>query len=248
MVDTVYTDGSYLLKNPTWHVDESPWKTRAILRMMSKHGLTPKSICEVGCGAGEILHLLQRQLTSECEFWGYDISPQAIELSRQRANEKLHFQLADFIQEKDVQFDLLLVMDVIEHLEDYFSFLRKIHPASPYKILQLPLDISVRTVLRGLLISYRRQYGHLHYFTKEVALQMIRDAGYEVVDYFYVYTGVRISFSWNEVKKNPRILPRKLLGALLRALIRLPGALFFALHKDAAARIIGDWRLLILAR
>jgi len=37
MIEELYTSGEYLKKNPTWHVGESPWKAREIMRMMGAH-------------------------------------------------------------------------------------------------------------------------------------------------------------------------------------------------------------------
>src|SRR5947209_1041283 len=90
---TTYLDGEYLSKNPEWHVEESPWKARQVLRMLRQHHLVPKTVCDVGCGAGEVLKRLQADLHSECILWGYDISPQALELAKSRANERLQFRL-----------------------------------------------------------------------------------------------------------------------------------------------------------
>src|SRR5690349_137189 len=106
-LEEIYTSGEYLEKNPTWHVEESPWKAEQIIRMMEQSGITPGTICEVGCGAGEILKQLQEKMDTACEFWGYEISPQAFELSKSRANERLHFKLEDFRLEKDAYFDLI---------------------------------------------------------------------------------------------------------------------------------------------
>jgi ubiquinone/menaquinone biosynthesis C-methylase UbiE len=77
---SIYTDGTYLEKNPLWHSDESPFKAAQILRMLERHRLKPKTIAEVGCGAGEVLKRLQGKMDSDCRFWGYDISPQALKL------------------------------------------------------------------------------------------------------------------------------------------------------------------------
>jgi Methyltransferase domain len=246
MSEALYTSGEYLKKNPTWHVGESPGKAREIIRMMARNNIAPTTICEVGCGAGEILKQLQKNIDSKCMLWGYEISPQAFELCKARANEKLRFKFADIRHEQNVYFDLILIMDVLEHLEDYFSFLREIKPKGQYKIIQIPLDLSVRTVLAGKVITYRESYGHIHYFTKEIALQMLKDAGYEVLDYFY--TSQTLALPWQEIKRNPFILPRKLLGKIKRKLLKLPGELFFAIHKDLAVRIVGEWRLLVLTK
>ncbi|MGZ3621857.1 MAG: class I SAM-dependent methyltransferase [Ktedonobacteraceae bacterium] len=231
-LEEIYTSGIYLEKNPSWHVEESPWKTKQVIRMLTRSNIKPKTICEIGCGAGEILKLLHDCMDDECLFWGYEISPQAFELCKSRVNERLHFKLADFRQEKDVFFDLILVMDVIEHLEDYFSFLRDIQPKSEFKIVHIPLDLSVQTVLRGNpLLGMREYYGHIHYFTKETALQILRDTGYQVLDYFYTPLSVE--------------LPTNRVG---RRILNLPRKLFFGIHHDLAARLLGGFSLLVLAR
>jgi SAM-dependent methyltransferase len=227
-----YKDGTYLEKNPGWHVEESAWKAQQISRMLRLHNIVPEKICDVGCGAGEVLKEVQMRVNDRCTLWGYDISPQAIALSESRANEHLHFKLADVRQEEDVAFDLLLVMDVIEHLEDYFSFLRDIQPKGQYKILHIPLDLSVQTLLRprGLLYVHDT-YGHIHYFTKEIALKVLQDAGYEVLDSFYTSRAIEI--------------PTHLLG---RRMLKYPRKLLFALNQDIAARVVGGFSLLVLAR
>jgi SAM-dependent methyltransferase len=218
-------------KNPTWHVEESPWKAQQIMRSLDKNHLTPKTICEVGCGAGEVLKQLEGYMDQECLFWGYEISPQAFELSRSRANERLRFQLSDIRKEKDVTFDLILVLDVIEHLEDYFSFLRDIKLKSRYKIFHIPLDLSVQTILRRrALLKVRSGYGHLHYFTKEIAIQMLQDSNYKVLDAFYTPRATE--------------LPSH---EFVRNLLRWPRRLLAALNQDLAARTLGGWSLLVLA-
>ena len=166
--------------------------------------MAPKTICDVGCGAGEVLRLVQEGMDDRCTFWGYEISPQAFELCQRRANARLHFKLADIRQERDAHFDLIMVMDVVEHLEDYFSLLREMGPKSEYKIIHIPLDVSVRTVLLGQLSKFRAAYGHVHYFTKDVAIQMLKDVGYEVIDYLYTWQGNSLRFVWDENKKHPR--------------------------------------------
>ena len=228
---SIYTDGTYLEKNPLWHTDESPFKVSQILRMLQRHRLEPKTIAEVGCGAGDVLRLLQMKMNTACHFWGYDISPQALEMCKNRSNEMLQFKLGDIIQEKDLFFDMILVLDVIEHVEDYFGFLRGIRPKSELKIFHFPLDLSVQAVIRRRGLLRRRElYGHIHYFTKETALATVKDAGYALVDHFYT----------------PRCIV--LAKETIQKIVRLPRTICFSIHQDLTARILGGYSLLILAK
>jgi SAM-dependent methyltransferase len=226
-----YMDGKYLEKNPTWFAEESPFKVRQILRMLEKNHLDPKSICEVGCGAGEVLKLLQERMDSSCRFFGYDISPQALEMCQTKTNERLQFKLADITQDRSASFDLMLVLDVVEHVEDYYGFLNNIRSKSDLKIFHFPLDLSVQAVLRRRgLLKRRELYGHIQYFTKETALETLKDVGYELLDYFYT----------------PRCI--ELGKEVIQKVARLPRRICFAIDPDLTVRILGGYSLLILAR
>jgi SAM-dependent methyltransferase len=216
--------------------------------MLKRNGIVPRTICDVGCGAGEVLRLVQKGMKADCTLWGYEISPQAFALCQRRVNERLHFKLTDIRREEGTHFDVILLMDVLEHLEDYFSFLRDLQPKSEYKIIHIPLDVSVRTVLLNEPIDFRATYGHLHSFTKDLALQMLNDVGYEVVDWLYTTESESLRSLWDEHKGSPRMLARKIGGALKRKLLRLPSQACFALHEDLSVRVLGRWRLLVLAR
>jgi SAM-dependent methyltransferase len=244
--EDLYTKGDYLKKQPTWHVEESPWKVKAIIRMLQRNQLRPKTICDVGCGVGEVVKLLQDNTEYDCTFWGYEISPQAFELCKSRANERLHFKLADFTQEKKVFFELLLAMDVFEHVEDYFSFLRALKPKGEYKIFQVPLDISVRSVLFKELVGFRTSFGHIHYFTKELAIQALKDLGYEVLDYFYTMEEPEPPPLESHASRLRRA--RRLLGRFKRRCLRSVDKVLLTFMPDIIERIFGGWRLLILAK
>lgn len=227
-----YTTRSYLEKNPLWHTEESCWKAEHVVWMINRHKIVPRTICEVGCGAGEVLKQLQHRLDKECDFLGCDISPQAIELCRSRANERLHFELGDVTKISERFFDVILVLDVIEHLEDYFSFLRTIKERALYKIFQIPLDLSVQTVLRATpLIRDRQRFGHIHYFTKETALQLLSDLGYNIIDWFY--TAVALDLPSTNFKN---------------VVMRIPRRLLYSINMDVAVRLLGGYRLLILTK
>ncbi|HEU4785340.1 MAG TPA: class I SAM-dependent methyltransferase [Ktedonobacterales bacterium] len=231
-LEDIYRSGTYQELAPSWHVEESAGKAEEIAHLLNSHQLAPHSVCEVGCGAGEVLRQLQLKLPGDCELTGYDISPQAIELARLRENERLHVYLGDFRTDDSISYDMLLVLDVLEHLEDYFAFLRSLKARGTYKVFFFPLDLSVQSVIRphGLLHT-RDAYAHLHYFTKETAVRALQDTGYEVLD--AVYTADALNSPTNEVG---------------RRLLKLPRKVAFALNHDLAVHLLGGYRLLVLAR
>ena len=229
---TIYEDGTYLEKNPSWHEEDSPWKARQIKKIIERNGLTPKRICEVGCGAGEILNQLSEQYDNGNEYFGYEISPQAFKIAKTKSKPNLTFVLQDLLAENDVNFDIVMAIDVFEHVEDYFGFLRKLRGKGKYKIFHIPLDLSVQAVIRAWPITNgRKDFGHIHYFTKETALETLRDTGYEIIDYFYTASALeRPNRGW---KANLMKIPRKLM---------------FSVNKDLAVRILGGYSLLVLAK
>ena len=184
--DTIYEDGAYLEKNPTWHEEDSPWKAKQIAKILKKNNIVPSRICEIGCGAGHILNCLANEYGEDVVFSGYDISPQAFDICRKKEKPNLHFFLKDLLDEEAIEFDVVMAIDVFEHVENYFGFLRKLNKKGTYKIFHIPLDLSVQSVLRGTpILKVRQSIGHIHYFTKETALATLKDTGYEVLDYFY---------------------------------------------------------------
>lgn len=232
MSEKMYTNGEYLEKNPTWHVEESPWKAKQILKIINRNHLQPNSICEIGCGAGEILNQLYSQMPGNISFVGYEISPQGFNLCQQRKNQRLQFHLKDLLQDDKAFFDIVLALDVLEHVEDYFGFLKKLREKGQYKIFHIPLDISVGAVLlKSFILERRQKVGHIHYFTKETALATLKDTGYEILDYFYAPISID--------------LPTKSFGSLP---LKLPRKIMYKLNKEMTSRILGGLSLMVLTR
>ena len=231
-MESIYTDGTYLRNNPDWHVDDSPWKAKHVARMLERHGIVPQTVCEIGCGAGEILRSLSTHLEPSTRFFGYEISPNAYKICSQKANERFTFKLANLLDETNVRFDLVMAMDVFEHVEDYFGFLRKLRDKAQYKIFHIPLELSAQEVLRGKpLLNARRSVGHIHHFSKETALATLEDCGYTVLDHFYTSGRTELGgLGWKS------------------QLMRLPRQALYKLNPDAAVRALGGYSLLALAR
>lgn len=233
MADTIYTEknGEYLKNNPTWHIEDSPWKAKQILKMLRRNPIHPKSIAEIGCGAGEIVNQLHQAMPNDVSFTSYDISGDAIRLAKQREKDRLKFEHSDFL-ENNSKFDLVLMMDVFEHVADYLGFLKRCKSKSKYTIFHIPLDITIMKIAKNGLISKRKSVGHLHYFIKETALATLVDAGYEITDFFYTEEFIDLS-----VRKT---LKSKIFYVLHKSLYKI--------NEDLAVRLFGGVSLLVLTK
>jgi SAM-dependent methyltransferase len=231
MPANTFLTGEYLQRNPHWHAGDSAWKARGILRMLERHRLAPGRIAEIGCGTGEVLRQLQENMPGECSFSGYDIAPEAIHLSRSRQNERLSCRLGDAATvAADDRFDLVLLLDVLEHQENYFQFLRDVKPLARYKLLHTVLDLSVQSVARKHVLSRcRLRLSDLHFFTKELVFDALRGEGYEIVDWCYEF---------------PRRYQAK---GIADTILQLPRRFCFTINQDFAVRVLGGHSLFVLA-
>jgi hypothetical protein len=235
IMSDIYVDGKYLEATKTWHAEDSQWKASQIEKIITKNQIYPMSIAEIGCGSGKIIEALSDQDFFEgTDFKGYDISPQSIKLCQQLENDKLRFFLENLLSETNNDyFDILLVIDVFEHVRDYMSFLDQCCLKARYKIYHIPLDIHVSSVLRNKFITSRYDIGHLHYFTAESALSTLKDTGHEILD--YCYTDVAIGL----YKEHP---------SAKKAVANIARFLLSKYSVSLAARLFGGYSLLVLTK
>lgn len=225
----IYSDGTYLRRNPTWHMEDAFWKAAHIRSMLARHSLCPSTVGEVGCGSGEILRVLAKD-EPHVQYFGFDVSPDAFRISTAKAASNISFQCLD-VTETDVCLDVMLCIDVIEHVEDYIGFARKLRRTAHWKLFHIPLELNVSTILRDAMMSSRSSAGHLHYFTRKTAIATLMDAGYEVVDVRYTKLWIGLpSRKWKA------------------SLARVPRALLYYFSPDLCVRLLGGCSLLVLAK
>lgn len=182
-VDERYSHGNYLAENSDWHEARAEWKAEQVAHMLSKHSLEPRTICDIGCGTGGVLDALRTLMPNSPTLTGYEVADQAISLAPPDRRDRIEL-IHGSHDIDDRRFDMLLALDVFEHLEDYYGFLRGIRAKAPLAIFHIPIDTAVTTVLRPspILRSYRK-VGHIQHYTPTLALEALRHVGYKIVDY-----------------------------------------------------------------
>ena len=224
-------NSDYLENNPTWHIEDSQWKALQIIKILKRNKLKIKTIAEIGCGAGEILNQLHEKLPDQSiEFSGYEIASDAIYMCQERTKPRLNFYQEDLTKKK-TSFDLLLMMDVFEHVEDYMGFIRQSAEKSSHSIFHIPLDMSIIGLLRNMPIKDRKRIGHLHYFMKDTALATLQDCDQEIVDYFYTP---------GSIEAGSPTLKTKAINILRKVL--------FSFNQDFAVKLLSGYSLIVLTK
>lgn len=225
----IYNDNTYLNNNPTWHEEGASFKTDKIIQLLNINNICFENICEVGCGSGEILVQLAANYNKVEEFYGFDISKDAINIAKSKETNRIKFECKDVAKVKEENFfDLLLVIDVIEHVDDYFKFLDNITLLGKYTIFHIPLDMFVWSLFReGILIEFKNRVGHIHNFTEEFIESILIDKGFKIIDKIYTEPiGATKSFKQKFIS-----ITRKTL---------------FKVHKKFCTKTIGGYSLLFL--
>lgn len=116
---------------------EYGYRYRHILRELSRD----VSIIELGCGPGFLLNHLKNQGFDKLE--GIDISKEQISIARELGLDVKHGDVFDFLQEKNLQYDVVIALDFIEHftkeeLLDLFTYIWKALKKNGLLIIQTP--------------------------------------------------------------------------------------------------------------
>ena len=226
-----YLKGEYLRNNPTWDVEDSFWKAQRAIDLLKAAGCQVHSICEVGCGAGGVLAECRRAFP-EADLFGYDIAPDAGRFWTRHVWADISFEAGDFFELNQRHYDALLLLDVIEHVEHPFDFLRRLRKYAYTFVFHIPLDLSAVNILReSSLLRARIKVGHIHYFTKHLALDLVKDCGYQVLKCHY--TGATFTSPRRNWKSKLAALPRRLT---------------YSVNKDFGLRVLGGETLMILAK
>ena len=233
MSKNIYIEGKYFEENPNWHIEDSPWKASHIERIITKNNVKFDTLSEIGCGAGEILTQLEQKMPTK-SYFGYEISPQAFSLTESRKKDNIKFYLSDLLSKDNKEhYDVVMAIDVFEHVEDCFSFLRLLKQKATYKVFHIPLDLSVQAMIRpSAILHSRHSVGHIHFYNKELALALLKDLGYDVVDFYFTNRALELS--------SGRYF-RTYIANTFRYLLQ-----FFS--KDIAARFLGGYSLIVLAK
>jgi len=152
-----------------------------------------KIILDAGCGEGFYIHYLAKNYPLSLNITGIDSSFESLSLAK-KLNPKQNFIQGNIyrIPYKNKSFDLVLCLEVLEHLEGVGSALTELcRVARRYCLLSIPQEpyFSICRLLGGKnILRLGRHPQHLHQFQAKKMIKMLED-------YFLVKKTVN-SFPW----------------------------------------------------
>lgn len=167
---------------------------RMILKELRR--LSFDSVCDVGCGEGTLLRMIGERYP-QVSLAGSEFSQTAIDYCRQQVPRADVFTLD--LMKDDVSsrsYDLLISMQVLEHLEDDMPALERMRQmCRRYTLISVP---------GGQLDEHGRKNGHFRHYTKQDLVAKMQRAGFDVVRAFTCGWPVHSFFYRQLTRRLPR--------------------------------------------
>lgn len=189
----IYASGEYIRNNPTLDVEDSPWKLRllepALERLLQESGSKELRILDVGGGGGLILkgvsdYLEQKKI--RVVKYALDLSAEMLEIQRGH-NPEIAACIRCGIEKTPFsgkEMDLVLMIDVLEHVLDPASALEELRRIANYIIFKVPFEhclyYNILNLLKmgGLRRDIFQKVGHVQFYhPRKLKAQIRRFAG-----------------------------------------------------------------------
>jgi SAM-dependent methyltransferase len=177
-----YTDGSYWAHRKD---SDSSYKVRLVLSLLESSGIELSRhfrAVEVGCGQGAFLVPLAHALRERGfapELLGLDISAKAIEMANART-EGIDFAVGS-ATEVPSELDLIFLMDVVEHVDQPYDFIRSLACKSRYLVIHLPIEHSIAHLLLRKPTTSHAEFHHIHFYSWETAQLLVAELPFRLV-------------------------------------------------------------------
>src|SRR4029077_6343913 len=149
------------------------WRHRLLVRALKREGGRVRNALEIGCGNGVARDMLERDLGIPVD--GCDLNRTALETAKPGKGKLFVYNILD--QEPSLldRYDAVFLLDVLEHIDDDFAFLR-----AALRHLRSGGLVVVNVPANMLLFSdYDRAAGHLRRYTTASLRTLLRKSGVE---------------------------------------------------------------------
>lgn len=164
--------------------------------------INPETILDAGCGEGHVIYFLQKHLNKKIKFTGFDNSENAIKIAKELTGKNKNFFQGNLydISLEDKSFDLVLAMEVLEHLEEYKKAIIELERvSSKYCLISVPLEpfFSIGNLLTGNNIKrWGKDLDHVNFWNKQEIEKIIKE--------YFIIRKTEISFPWTIILAEKR--------------------------------------------
>jgi SAM-dependent methyltransferase len=178
--ENMYTSGTYIDNNPTLDAEDVPWKITKLIPLvdlfMQRSRSSKVGILDVGGGAG----LYLKGISDYVRANNITVIKYALDLSGEmlRRQKEHNPDLASVFEcsiertpFKDKEFDLVLMIDVLEHIPDAPAALGELGRIAKYVIFKVPMENNLYynmlnlVKMGGLKRDIFRKVGHLNFYS-----------------------------------------------------------------------------------
>lgn len=186
-----YTSDKYIEKNPGVHEEDSAWKVEKIIPFIDRFaeacGKEELTILDVGGGAGLVLREISGYLETKhgrkISKYCLDLSPGILDLQKKNNPDFKKAAVGDIEKTdfEDKEIDLLMMVDVLEHVGNPENVLREISRIANFSLFKVPLedtlyyrvmDWSTRGRFRKRIIE---KIGHINIYNEFKLTNVLED-------------------------------------------------------------------------
>jgi SAM-dependent methyltransferase len=165
----------------------SSMRGQARIDLLDRIATDARSVLEFGCGEAPLGAAIKAR--QKCRVVGVELDPRAASVARKRIDDVYQGDVRDIVGLIHERFDWIVGGDIVEHLDEPWSFLadlRRISAPGGHLLLSLPNLANVSVV--NDLLHGRFDYvymgltcaGHLRFFTRQSIEEMLDIAGWKV--------------------------------------------------------------------
>ena len=188
------------------------WHIRRELRQLNRKGFNPEQIADAGSGFGQYVYWLSSQYP-KAHITGLDIKQDQVDdcngfFAAIRRDDRVGFTFADLTKLENVEtWDLVLSVDVMEHIEDDRSVFRRLYRGlkpGGFLLISTPSDQGGSDVHHEHDESFIDEHVRDGYGVEEMD-EKLREAGFSDIMIRYSY-GRPGKLSWKLSMKYPILL------------------------------------------
>jgi len=184
----------------------------------------PKKVAEIGCFCGHLIGNITINGINDFIRLGYEINSKAVKVGQGLYPEV--FFSEENIFESHPQLDLIILSDIVEHIEDDLNFLQQCSAISNFVLLNLPLEKAY--LHRNRKYGYKDPSGHLRAYNLSKAFNLISSSNFSMMNWHTqcvvkdpVYSKLKLLRCRESNKKNT--FKTQLKKRVLLSLSQIPG-------------------------